>query len=212
MNRHAKLDRRPKSKEGPKPIGDASSGFADPGLLEIIGGIAQALGLAEQVQRILPIDRLRSQRRLGRINKLLDQFRKNLDDARAGLRLIRNALAGRTLEIPADAIGIGLPRSELPIYRRGLRQLHDALGKMTDSAYELEAITANVSPEAERFYRISQAGRPVLESLRSALPAGGPDILPHDSHRIDEVLERIDGYLTTCSQRLEDRERWIEQE
>src|SRR5436190_22054060 len=111
---------------------DRPADLADPGLLDIIGGVAQALGLAEQVQRILPTDRLRSQRRHGRIDKLLDQFKEKLDDARAGLRLIRSTVESLTAEIPANAIGIAVPRTELPVYRRGLQQLHRALEKMTD--------------------------------------------------------------------------------
>jgi hypothetical protein len=37
------------------------------------------------------------------------------------------------------------------------------------AAYELEAITATMPDEVQRYLRISEAGRPVLDSLKVAL-------------------------------------------
>src|SRR6266540_2786523 len=72
--------------------------LADPGLLEIIGGIAQALGFAEQVQRI-------------------EAFDTALHDARAALRLVRTTMPSGLAGAPSDAIAVSVPLPELPLYR-----------------------------------------------------------------------------------------------
>lgn len=186
--------------------------FRDPGLLEIIGGIAQTLGLAEQIQRVIPTDRLASRRRHTRIDKKLQHFKDAIDDARGALRLIRTTIADHTRQLPGDAIAIDVPADEVPLYRRGLAQLHDAIKRMTDASYELEALTENVSPERERFYRVSQAGRPVLESIRTALSTDRPasNVAEPDS-RLEHLLVETDRYLGACSRMLNERNRWLQE-
>jgi len=70
--------------------------YRDPSLLDLVGGIAQVLGVAEQVQRFLPTDRLRAQRRHERVARLLGRFKEQLDDARAALRITRSLLGEST--------------------------------------------------------------------------------------------------------------------
>jgi hypothetical protein len=204
------LEWRPEQKEGADVNPPVHS--ADPGIFEIIGGIAQAFGLAEQIQRIIPSDRIASRRRHARIDKKVQDFKDALDDARGALRLIRTTIAGHTAELPEDAIGINVPAEEVSLYRRGLAQLHDAIKRMTDAAYELEALTDKVPQERERFYRVSQAGGPVLNSIRDVLRADrteSPASAP--SSRLELLLDEIDRYLAVCSKMLDERNRWLQQ-
>ncbi len=198
---------------GGGPTGsDACDEYGDPGLLEIIGGIAQALGLAEQIQRVVPTERLASRRRHARIDKRLQEFKSGIDDARAALRLIKTTIRGHVENLPSDAIGINVPTSEVPLYRRGLAQLLDAVKRMTNTSYELETITQNVSAEQERFYRISQAGRPVLNALRRALgEEAGLESAGQNMPVLEQLLDEVDGYLGRCSNLLEERNRWLQE-
>ena len=70
--------------------------YGDPGFLEVIGAIAQALGLAEQIQRIVPMGRIESRSRHNKIDRKLSEFKDGLDEARGALRLIKTVIEGKT--------------------------------------------------------------------------------------------------------------------
>ncbi len=118
----------------------ASNGLIDPGILELVGEIADRLGLAEHVQRVLPTQRLKVQRRHRRVDKLLDAFNETLNDARAALRVLSTTIQPSLSEPDATTapgasgerpprIGFSMPRNESPVYRRGIEQLQAAIQK-----------------------------------------------------------------------------------
>lgn len=66
----------------------AQQSRSDPGVLELIGELADLLGLGERIQRFLPTQRLKVQRKHRRVEKLLDAFNDALSDARTALRVV----------------------------------------------------------------------------------------------------------------------------
>jgi hypothetical protein len=71
---------------------------------------------------------------------------------------------------------------------------------MTAAAYELETVTAGVPEETQRYYRISQGGRVVLDHLRAVLD-GKPGAMP-------KLLDHIEVYLQKCSEMFAEAEDW----
>jgi hypothetical protein len=190
-------------------------GHVDPGILELVGELADLLGLAEHVQRLLPTQRMKVQRRHRRIEKLLDSFSEALSDSRAALRVLSTVLDGHpsidALNIVADPeetnrdaprIAFSVPRTELPVYRRGTEQLQAAIQRMTKIAFDLEASTAGLPEEVQRYYKISQSGSGVLRQIRTVLD-DHPEALP-------ELVRTVDSYLARCSEMLDERQRWLQ--
>jgi NAD(P)-dependent dehydrogenase (short-subunit alcohol dehydrogenase family) len=188
----------------------------DPGVLELVGEIADLLGLAEHVQRLLPTQRIKVQRRHRRIEKLLDSFSEALSDSRAALRVLSTVLnehlsgenVGALAPQPGSPdrdmprIAFSVPRTELPVYRRGTEQLQAAIQKMTKIAFDLEASTSGVPEEVQRYYKISQSGSTVLRQIKTVLD-DHPEALP-------ELVRTVDSYLARCSEMLEERQRWLQ--
>lgn len=174
----------------------------DPGILEIVGAIAQVLGFAEQVQRVMPTDRLGAQRKHKRIDRLLKKFVNSMDDARLALRAISGALGPGASDLPQDVLNFHVSRGDFAILTRGVRELHDAIKRMTDTTFELEAIAAGMPDETQRYYRISEAGRTVLDDLMIVL--GGK------SSRIRETVDAAEHYLDQSARMLETRGEWLE--
>ena len=144
----------------------------DPGFLKVIGIVADLLGLTEHVHAVLPLDRVRMTRRHRRVETLFQRFAKALDDARTALRVIATGVQhglGRVGSADrgqdGEAIGFGLPEAESALYRSGWDELLIAVRRMTQASLELEAVTAGMPEEAQRYHRISGAGRSVLEKL-----------------------------------------------
>ena len=67
----------------------------DPSLLQLIGIAADLLGIGETVQRVVPTDRLRAQRRHRRINRLRLELREHIHEARSSLVIVRTVLNRR---------------------------------------------------------------------------------------------------------------------
>lgn len=191
----------------------AGERYVDPGLLEILGAVSEALGLAEHIQKVFPLHRLKAQRRHGRIEKLLNGFAGGLDDARAAIRLLQG-VTGEGSNLPPGTIAFAIPASELPLYRRGLQQLQTAIRTMTDAAYELEALTEPFADDAQRFYRISTAGAPVLRTLAAALARLADDeatlSIAARPVGIGTVLAEVDRYLANSAATLSERDKWLQ--
>src|SRR5262245_56689606 len=93
----------------------------DPSLLDLAGQALELLGLADHIQRLLPLQRMKADRRHRRIETGLGEFQEALDDARASLRIVRSALSSLdALGVPEDDFGIVMPVEEFTVYRRGL--------------------------------------------------------------------------------------------
>jgi hypothetical protein len=194
-----------------------SGASTDPGILELVGELADLLGLAEKIQRYLPTQRIKVQRKHRRIGKLLDGFNVALDDSRAALRVLSSTLDAHLLE-PGEAtsletvtpksdenlprIAFAIPREELAVYRRGIEQLQSAIHTMTKIAFDLEATSIGITDEVERYYKISQAGNTILRGIRRVL-----DDHPED---LPDLARKVETYLSRCSQMLDDREAWLE--
>ena len=138
-----------------------------------------------------------------RIEKLAGAFGERLDDARAALRVVASSVNDHVAQAPSDTIGIPIPADELPVLKRGLDQLHRAIQALTKLAYELEAITAGLPDEAQRYYRISQSGRRSLELLRKAI--GG------DLASIPGLLAEIEGHVARSARILTEGRGWPQQ-
>jgi hypothetical protein len=189
---------------------------ADPGVLELVGEIADLLGLAEHVQRMLPTQRIKVQRRHRRVEKLLDSFTEALGDSRAALRVLSTVLGEHLTDQEAEVlapptantdrdmsrIAFSVPRTELAVYRRGIEQLQAAIHAMTKIAFDLEASTTGMPEEVQRYYKISQAGSGVLRQIKRVLD-DHPEVLP-------ELVHAVDAYLARCSEMLEERQRWLQ--
>lgn len=187
--------------------------YVDPGVLEIIGALSETLGLAEHVQRVVPFHRLRAQRRHAQIEKRVDAFVQRLDDARTSIRVLQSAIGESASALAPGAIAFTIPVSELPVFRRGLEQLQTAIRGMTDAAYELESLTSVSAEETERFYRVSNSGRPVLRAIAQAVgrvaaeeQSVGIADRPVD---VPGLLGEVDRYLAQVSGILSERDRWL---
>jgi len=100
-------------------------------------------------------------------------------------------------------IAFSMPTEEIPVYRRGVEQLQIAIQNMTKIAFDLEATSAGVTDEVQRYCKISQAGNAVLRSIRPALE-DNPESVPG-------LVRKADEYLARCSQALDQRQRWLEE-
>jgi len=187
--------------------------LVDPGLLEIIGAIVEVLGLADQVQKLLPLDQLRVERRHRRVAKLLDEFTERLEDARTALRVISSAVSSRfspasgdtvgsLTPLPTGAVSFDLPASELPVLARGLDQLHVAIRAMTKTAFTLEAASSGVPEEVQRYYRISESGRGVLELVKV--------VISGEVSQVPALLTETEGFPVRSSNTISERETWLQ--
>ncbi|MBI4600713.1 MAG: hypothetical protein HY721_02020 [Planctomycetes bacterium] len=190
----------------------------DPGLLELLGELLDLVGLAEHIQRFLPTQRLKVQRRHRRVEKLLDTFNETLSDGRAALRVVsttveRHVQDSAELDTPRETgvptasalprIAFSMPREELPVYRRGIEHLQSAIHRLTKIAFDLEATSAGVQDEVQRYYKISEAGNAVLRNIRHALE-DRPESIP-------ALVREVESFLARCSRAIEDRGRWIDE-
>jgi len=182
----------------PSKLPGNESQHSDPGLLQLIGAAADLLSLGEHVQRLLPIDRIRARSRHRRLGRLTVEFTGRLEDARAGLRVVTSVLQGATPRGPGP-FTVGIRGSELPVFRRGLDQLQVAIRGMTHAAYELETVTSDLGVVGTDFYRMSESGQVVLQSIKTALD--------DDAVATTRLLGNVDTYLTRCSEILEETSR-----
>lgn len=159
----------------------------DPGVLEILGAVTEILGLAEQFQSIVPTQRMRVKRRHARIEKLQDKCLRLIDDARAGLRILRTAGEGEFDEIPRGVIGVALPATEVEMYRRGLEQLQVAIRDLTKTCYDLEALTQGIPDYASRYFEASEAGRDMLQRIG--------DAFTEPTYSYNDLIEATERYL-----------------
>jgi hypothetical protein len=167
-----------------------------------VGIVADLLGLSEHMQRLLPIDRMRAQRRHRRISSLRSTFSDGLSEARTALRALTSTVPAQIPSEGTNQVAFGIPASDLPVFSTSLYQLQGAIRTMTKAAYELEAVTSAMPDEVQRYYRISEAGEPVLEGLRRVLDRGPAELHP--------LLDRIDRYLAKCSDVFGEGDRWRE--
>lgn len=173
----------------------------DPDLLQLVGQIAEVLGLAEHVERILNTRRRRVLARHRAIDRSWAKFQRSLAAGRGAIRQIRSTLAAQLTEAPPDTVAIAMAYDDFTVFRNGLEQLHKSIGDMFAATYELEAVSEPISEEAVRFYRINQAGRPVLNLLVKVL-SGHPEVMP-------ELLDRADEHFARCERLIQDRGEWL---
>jgi hypothetical protein len=172
----------------------------DPSLLDVAGLALELLGLADHVQGLLPLQRIRADRRHKRIESTLDQFREALNDARASLRIVRSALSHpETTAAHQDDFAVVMPSEEFTVYSRGLDQLAVSLRKMRNAAFDLEMATSGLPQAQEHYHRMSAAGRSILEQVRGVLAGQRDEVLP--------ALDAIENYLVRASQSLEEATR-----
>jgi hypothetical protein len=173
----------------------------DPGVIEILGLAAAALSLGDHALQFV---RARGRNARGRhraIEKWLRRLQDGINDARAALQIIRAVLVDNVEPLAPDVIRFDLPGRNFPVFVRGFRDLLDAVREMTDALSELEQLSEGTPTDAERFYRISEAGEPALRDLRAAFSGQAGDL------RL--VLRAVDEFLATCAQELSDRSRWV---
>jgi hypothetical protein len=173
----------------------------DPGILEIIGAITEVLGLADYIQKILPLDQIRVERRHRRVQKLLVDFAKNLEDARAAIRVISSVVSQNVSGVEPEALRFKIPDTELPVLSRGIDQLQVAIRAMTKISFSMEGGLKGIPHEEERYYRISAAGLRVLDRLRSTIS--------RHPEQLAELINELEIFLTGCSKQLSDREEWL---
>jgi hypothetical protein len=173
----------------------------DPDLLLLLGNVAEFLGLAEHAQRILQTDKRRAKTRHARVDREWDKFKRALNDGRAALLAIQATFARHFNDAPTDAIAAMIPSSDFEIFQSAMGQLRRAIWTMTDATYALESITSSIAPETERFFKISNIGKPVLDVLREVF-SGKPN-------RLEKLLSVADQYFIKCSQMVDERERWL---
>jgi hypothetical protein len=167
------------------------------GILEIVGTIMQVLGLAEQVQRIVPTDRRQARKRHSQMDGLLSKFINAIDDTRMAFRSVSSAIGESVSETPRDSLSFAIAPEEFSILTRGVHQLHDAIRTMTNITFELEIISSGMPDEIRRYYHISQAGQPLLEDLR--------DVLGGNSNSLGSVIDAAERYLDICACKIDER-------
>ena len=175
--------------------------YIDPDLLQLVGQIAEMFGLAEHIERILKTPRRRVGRRHRTINSSWSKFRRSLIRGRGAIRQIRGTLAAQLTDAPPDTVAIAMAYDDFMIFNDGVKQLHMAIGKMFDATYELEAASEPISDEVVRFYRVNEAGRPLLEVLKK-FHNGHPEILP-------ELLVMADRHFSRCERLIQQRREWL---
>ncbi len=167
----------------------------DPSLLQLIGIAADLLGIGETVQRVVPTDRFKAQRRHRRINRLRLELREYIHEARSSLVIVRTVLARRLKDRQPGDFSVFVPAEDFPLYEKGLDWLHTSIRDLTRTAYKLEVASEPMPGEVERYYRISDRGQVLIEAVRKAL-----DGLPESTERL---LAGIDQYLIRCSEILD---------
>ena len=173
-----------------------------PDLLQLVGKLAEVLGLAEHAQRILKTRRRQAMARHRAIDRSWAKFQKALVLGRGAIRQIRSTLAAQLVEAPADTVAIAMAYDDFSVFRNGLEQLHRAIGEMSKATYDLEGASEPISDEVSRFYRINEAGKPLLALLGQVI-AGHPE-------RIPELLDKADAYFARCENLIHKRGQWLE--
>jgi len=115
--------------------------YMDPDLLQLVGQIAEVIGLAEHVERIFNTRRRRISARHQAINRSWLKPQRSLVTGRGAIRQIRSTLAAQLTDAPADTVAIAMAYDDFTVFKKGLEQLHQAIGEMFDATYELEAET-----------------------------------------------------------------------
>ena len=117
----------------------------DPGILEIVGAVTQVLGLAETIQKVLPTDIVMVKRRHKRIDSLIKKVVSAMDDARMALLGISDSIKIGANDLQNNEHTMDISKSDFEILKRGTMQLHEAIKRMTNTAFELEAVTAAIA-------------------------------------------------------------------
>lgn len=185
----------------PKRKAAISGAKLDPDLLLVLGKVVEMLGLAEHAERLLKTDRRQTRARHKRIEKEWNRFKTSLNDGRTALLAVQTTFARHFHDAPPDAVAASIPLSDFEVFKSAIYQLQSAITEMTDATYSLEALTSSISQETERFFKISEAGRPVLEGL-SAIFSGRPD-------QLERLLSVADQYFARASQLIDKREKWL---
>lgn len=143
--------------------------LADPGFLEIVGGLTVLLGLAEQLQKLFPLDRMRMQKRHRRIEAQREKCADALTKARTALTFLQVFAQRHMVQAPAGTFGVAVPADELAVYREALGQLQKAIHGITAATYELQALTRELPSDHERYFQLSEDGRRVLGTISQYL-------------------------------------------
>lgn len=149
------------------------AGLVDPGFLEIIGALTEALGLAEHLQKLFPLDRMRMKRRHQRIEAQRRKCKEGLTDARVALNSLKSFAERHMGGIMPGTFGVAVPAGALPVYRGALGQLQVAIHQITNATYELEVLTRELPSDHEDYFRISEGGRKVLSRISAFLAEPG---------------------------------------
>lgn len=167
----------------------------DPGLLEVFGVLLELVAFGEHAFRLGPLQRSRIERRHVKVEKLNAQLALRLNDARAGVRLLRSTLSTADANLNLESIGFLIPLNELEIFRRGLEQLQVSIQSMTKLTYDLEVTLAGVPEAALLYFKMSQSGRRCLALIRNAL--NGELREPFTT-----LLEEVDAHLARSAEAL----------
>ena len=73
---------------------------------------------------------------------------------------------------------------------------------MTGLTFELETISSGLPDETQRYYRMSQSGKSLLQHLESVL--GG------DTSHLLAIVDEAEKHLDHCARRLQERENWMD--
>ncbi len=73
---------------------------------------------------------------------------------------------------------------------------------MTNAALELESTTAGIPTEAERYYKLSEAGSLLMKRLRA--------VLNGNSRETPTLIDEAEKYLVHCDGIIRERDQWIQ--
>jgi len=177
----------------------------DPLFLEQLGTILSLINLVEQA---LPED-FKVSKRHEKVDSLLGDFKKYLDDARFAVRTLTATMEYLDSDVQRKKVGFYLSSTEFEIYRRALNQLQKTINKLTKTSHNLEATLANINNEEERFYKISVAGRPILKAIANMLNKYASESDQSCDITLSKLLQDVEVYLSSCSKRLEERDEWL---
>ena len=73
---------------------------------------------------------------------------------------------------------------------------------MTKTAFALEAASSGVPEEVQRYYRISESGRGVLELVRA--------VINGEVSQVPALLAETESFLVRSSNTISERETWLQ--
>jgi len=180
----------------------------DPGILEILGKLTELIGLGEHLKKLIP-SHLAPSRRHGRVHRLLDGLRKDLDSIRSAIRIVRAVVANAVAEPDVGELGFLIDSRQVGLYVNGMERVQEALTSLMKTIYSLEGETEGIDEEQTRFYRMSDPAADICLKVQMFIDAVRPgSSVRLTIERMLSLLDQVESYVDFLEAELQDRDDW----